>query len=630
MDIANVTPFLKGCERGHILTVQMYLNNPAFDPSLDSNAGFLLAYANSHAVIVEELTNDRRFNFGSRADRILLASVRLKLRSLFDRMCASQDESVQAAISDALVEAVRVLDKDDLYYIKTLLAHPRCDPKHNCSAALVASVKMKSKEVYCLIASHPSYNPEESMDSIEDPQGLLLAAIESDNTAAALDCLALERCDLNHNDWEAAKLTVRLNRVEVLSSFLESERFDKLSACSHLLFMACRDSSVEIVALLLEEGTYTTEEREDALMKASEHGRYKIVEHLLEDSIYSTRAVSRALVLGCTSNRPKTIQLLLDHPLCAPAYNNNAALYAAVDNHSPYAVGMLLKHPPVERLIDNKIVNLAMERRNTDIFIMLSQYTRPWIDAETVSKYAKYATAANVEMLKAVIEWIGEPLSEIWNEVCLSGSFNMIEYMLTQFHIRPTMGNLRALCNNNQLDSVKLVLPLIARLQDHNRILVDACKKRFTKIVCVLLEDKRFDPSWNKSELLVVAVQTGNTAIVKTLLSDYRVDPACRNNKPIRLAAREDHADIVQLLVADSRVDPSACNNYAVRVAVGESWHHLMKSPRVLAKVSNSSDLTEKYNKKMYIHHTMLEATKSYSYTSSFLEYMGWEDYGYW
>lgn len=593
MKISSPTPFLVACERGDLLTVRTYLNNPSFNPSLENNAGFLFALENRHEDIIMELAGDPRFNPIVRTDKILVADARHRARVLFESMFLRKAASAYVGMSDAQGEAI--------------WSHI---PKGFCYTSLA------------------------NMESAQDLNERLLDAIKSDNIDCVNDCLASEMCDPNYNEWEAAVLAVSLGRTSTLFYLFNDTRFHTLEACRHLMPIACEKGSSEIVDLLLQEGTHSVEELDEALIIATESDDLEVVKCLLEHCDYSVKAVSKALAVACTNSR-LNMMYLIDHPLCVPTYDNNAALLNAVDKCHVSVVSILLKHPAVQRSVSGDAVILSIKRKSLDAFLLLTQYFQPQENDDIALRCVDDLVDSNIEVAKAFLEWYGKTLSldtsrVLWRCLLERGRPDVIEYMLPRLYVRPSILSIRVLCDNNRYDALNIVLAKAVNMEHNNSLLVDVCKKGFTEILCILLKDDRFNPSWNNNELLVTAVQLGNAVIVGILLQDFRVNPSCRNNKPIRVAAREGYTEVVKLLLNNYRVDPSACNNYAVRVAHGECWRCLIRSKRVLSKMSDAPGLLKKCDDGATIFPELVNARKSYSYTSGFLEYIGWEDYGFW
>ena len=70
-----------------------------------------------------------------------------------------------------------------------------------------------------------------------------------------------------------------------------------------------------------------------------------------------------------------------------------------------------------------------------------------------------------------------------------------------------------------------------------------------------------FDPTVNSNCALKWAIQTGCTKVVEVLLKDKRINPGMENNSSIRKASELGHLEIVKMMLNDKRVDPSAKNN---------------------------------------------------------------------
>ena len=82
----------------------------------------------------------------------------------------------------------------------------------------------------------------------------------------------------------------------------------------------------------------------------------------------------------------------------------------------------------------------------------------------------------------------------------------------------------------------------------------------------------------------------GYTKIVKLLLADKKIDPSTRDNQAVVWASYRGHLGVVKLLLKDSRVDPSIDNNALIE-EVFECGHSkivklLLKDPRVISKLS--------------------------------------------
>jgi ankyrin repeat protein len=87
------------------------------------------------------------------------------------------------------------------------------------------------------------------------------------------------------------------------------------------------------------------------------------------------------------------------------------------------------------------------------------------------------------------------------------------------------------------------------------------------KVINLLLQDERVDPSARNNVAIRSASQKGHLAVVERLLQDERVDPSIIANAAIRFASMHGHLAVVERLLQDPRVDPSDNNNYSIRYA---------------------------------------------------------------
>ncbi len=99
-----------------------------------------------------------------------------------------------------------------------------------------------------------------------------------------------------------------------------------------------------------------------------------------------------------------------------------------------------------------------------------------------------------------------------------------------------------------------------------SRILHHAILHNYLKLVRCLLSNTNLNPSAkiNNADAITLASRCGFVKIVRLLLNDPRVDPSTDDNWAIHYASREGHTEIVRLLLNDPRVDPSANNNNAI------------------------------------------------------------------
>ena len=100
------------------------------------------------------------------------------------------------------------------------------------------------------------------------------------------------------------------------------------------------------------------------------------------------------------------------------------------------------------------------------------------------------------------------------------------------------------------------------------------------KIIKLLLQDKRIDPSFNENYMLLESSMRGYTDIVKFLLKYPKIDPNGGSvDNPIILASANEHIDIVKLMLKDPRVNPNDSRGEydAIIVAARDGYLDIVK-----------------------------------------------------
>lgn len=111
----------------------------------------------------------------------------------------------------------------------------------------------------------------------------------------------------------------------------------------------------------------------------------------------------------------------------------------------------------------------------------------------------------------------------------------------------------QASINNNDFNTFKKYLnyPLYTKgyINYLNGSLINrATRKCLVKFVKLIIEDDRFDPSYNGSECLAVACDMGNIEITKIIIEHPKAEPEKSENLSIWTANEAGHHDIVKLL----------------------------------------------------------------------------------
>ncbi|KAJ3030159.1 UNVERIFIED_CONTAM: hypothetical protein HDU68_009933 [Siphonaria sp. JEL0065] len=101
-----------------------------------------------------------------------------------------------------------------------------------------------------------------------------------------------------------------------------------------------------------------------------------------------------------------------------------------------------------------------------------------------------------------------------------------------------------------------------AAFTNSTEILKKATKLCSIRVMEVLLEDYRFDPSG--TSLIRTAAHIGRADMVQVLLKDGRCDPTVRNNSSLLASCRRGYFEVVRVLLSDPRVDSTSTNEFLV------------------------------------------------------------------
>lgn len=117
--------------------------------------------------------------------------------------------------------------------------------------------------------------------------------------------------------------------------------------------------------------------------------------------------------------------------------------------------------------------------------------------------------------------------------------------------------------NNNDINTVELLLPQIDPTNDDHFCLEIAATNGYTEIVELLLNDKRVKPY---ASAFIGACANGHLDIIKLLIK-YKINPAIENNEGLIVAVQNGHEKTVEYLMNDHRVDSSAQHWEALKIA---------------------------------------------------------------
>ena len=175
-----------------------------------------------------------------------------------------------------------------------------------------------------------------------------------------------------------------------------------------------------------------------------------------------------------------------------------------------------------------------------------------------------------------------EPNADSIIQASMAGREKVVRLLLQDKRVDPTVNNndaLRVASRNGHLEVVKLLLQdkRVDPSANNNGAIGFASEYGHLEVVKLLLQDKKVYPSAVDNYAIRWASLNGHLEVVKFLLLDKRVDPSDRNNFAIREASKNGHLEVVKILLQDERVDPSDDNNYAIRYASRNGHQQVLK-----------------------------------------------------
>jgi hypothetical protein len=143
------------------------------------------------------------------------------------------------------------------------------------------------------------------------------------------------------------------------------------------------------------------------------------------------------------------------------------------------------------------------------------------------------------------------------------GCFRIFRWLLKQnfdFSIRDNYAIRWATrCRYTKIVRMLLADKRVNPLAKDNYAITTTILRGFIDTLKVLLEDPRITST---SDLLPLAIQYEHNDIAKLLLKDKRTDPSFNYNEAIGHAFCKGNEELVRLLLADKRVDPNICGNW--------------------------------------------------------------------
>jgi hypothetical protein len=220
--------------------------------------------------------------------------------------------------------------------------------------------------------------------------------------------------------------------------------------------------------------------------------------------------------------------------------------FDAIKDRNTEMVRLLLLDPnfnPAEN--DNKALREASETGNTDVVELLLAYKGNYIiypEANNNEAIREASKNGHTEVVRLLLEYDGK-------------------YYKTDPYLTQSDNKLIRSASKRGLDQYEAHRFLDYHRKSHGYYLIDpgannneaireASKNGHTKVVELLLKDRRVNPN----EALRDASKNGHIKVVKLLLKDRRVNPTVNNNEALREANKNGHTRVVQLLLKDDRV----------------------------------------------------------------------------
>lgn len=283
-----------------------------------------------------------------------------------------------------------------------------------------------------------------------------------------------------------------------------------------MFFQAVLEGRLLVVQCLLKNN-YINPDIDDnqAICLAAEQGHANIISYLLKDKRVNPVAQEHSPLYKAAANgHRKAVKNLLQDERVNPKANNNQALHAACKNKHLAVAGLLLSTPAwTKKLYSESPFLWACKNGYSDVV--------KWILEED----AFY----DIDLDKAVDISIN------------TNNADLMEVLLDDG---------RALPQN----------PIL------NSMLCNAARLGHEKIVRLLLNDERIDPTKNQHLSIRIAAKYGHLGVTRVLLADGRANPVKKNKagkNAVIKAIRHNRVEIVKLFLQDSRVNPVEVYNYA-------------------------------------------------------------------
>ena len=177
----------------------------------------------------------------------------------------------------------------------------------------------------------------------------------------------------------------------------------------------------------------------------------------------------------------------------------------------------------------------------------------------------KFRAICHTKNIKLIEEFISQNkisntcFSEGLSVAAMCGYTDVLKVLLTYKEAREELNNILWLCI--EFAAMEDYIEIVEELLKYKEIpwnskyiweeiaLTTALKKKHYKIVKLLLDDGRVDPSYDNNIALILASDYGKTEIVEKILQDKRVNSTIDKNFALTLAKDYGYQEIADLLV---------------------------------------------------------------------------------
>ncbi|KAJ3025332.1 UNVERIFIED_CONTAM: hypothetical protein HDU68_007242 [Siphonaria sp. JEL0065] len=358
--------------------------------------------------------------------------------------------------------------------------------------------------------------------------------------------------------WEVLLAAVTCLNKDAVALLIQSPFVDVGTDNSKLLRDTCKQSSPEIVRLLLSSPkTDPSLFKNEALLNAIQERNIPIIKLLLADPrVDPSDQQSVSVDLSVNAKLPlcgeSGLQVILSTSKYAPK--------AAITN-------LLLQDPRVE-ISQNAFLKVC-QIPHPEILDIFLQHT-PRIRVSGVDSHystcgelfeAAFHVACQENNVDVVELWILPKYRHYVSRICLEEALKMslqkcfvgvATAVLKALH--PVNGEFNAkLLHEISQNRIKEVEPMLKAERVDIEILnqhafVRAAGAVKVRMVLLLLEDGRVDPSRNGNWLLMWASESGRSKVVELLLRDSRVTKFCDLQVPLMAAMRIGSGNVVQMI----------------------------------------------------------------------------------